>query len=369
MDYKQLIEQINLAHLNLQSQALRSVNQLLVLRNWLIGCYIVEFEQNGSDRAVYGEKLMPSLSKELQGKQLKGMSETNLKLFRSLFLTYPQIRQPLADLFQKDLYNSNLQIRQPLADEFVKEEYSVKPTEGINLLRHFSFRHFTELVKIHDPVKRKYYEQEAIKGNWGARELKRQIDSLLLERIGLSKDKETLLKKVNENTHPESIEETIKDPYIFEFTGFKELPIYSENDLETALLSKIQEFLLEMGNGFCFEARQKRITIGNEHDRIDLVFYHRILKCHVLIDLKIRDFSHADVGQMNYYLNYYAENMKGEEDNPPIGIILCTQKEHEKVKYATAGLDNKLFVSKYLVQLPKEEELLNLIKEYFFHFM
>ena len=120
MDYKQLIEQINLAHLNLQSQALRSVNQLLVLRNWLIGCYIVEFEQNGSDRAVYGEKLMPSLSKELQGKQLKGISETNLKLFRSLFLTYPQIRQPLADLFQKDLYNSNLQIRQPLADEFVK---------------------------------------------------------------------------------------------------------------------------------------------------------------------------------------------------------------------------------------------------------
>jgi len=157
-------------------------------------------------------------------------------------------------------------------------------------------------------------------------------------------------------------EHIIKDPYILEFTGFKDLPVYNENDLETELLNKIQSFLLELGNGFCFEARQKRITIGNEHDRIDLVFYNRILKCHVLIDLKVRAFSHVDVGQMNFYLNYYKQNVKETGDNNPVGIVLCTQKDHEKVQYATAGLDNHLFVSKYMLTLPTEAELLALVK-------
>ena len=251
-------------------------------------------------------------------------------------------------------------IGQPLADQSEKD---IQLTDSHILLQHFSFRHFTELIKIDDPIKRKFYEEQAIQGNWSARELKRQIDSLLIERVGLSTDKKTLLQEHQNKALQNSIEDTIKDPYIFEFTGFKELPAYSENDLETALLSKIQDFLLELGNGFCFEARQKRITIGNEHDRIDLVFYHRILKCHILIDLKVRDFKHSDVGQMNFYLNYYKDNVKAENDNPPVGIILCTKKESEKVKYATAGLDHKLFVSKYLVQLPKEEELLKLIKD------
>lgn len=360
MDFLGLVEQINFSQQVLRKKALESVNQLLVMRNWLIGYYIVKYEQKGADRASYGEKLISRLSAELGKKQIKGMSETNLKLSRSLYLIYPQIGQPVADL----LSGSPLSIGQPLADEsFLPSPSDLPSNSGKKLVCHFSFRHLTELIKIEDPLKRAFYEKEAISGNWSARELKRQIDSLLLERLGLSKDKEKLLNAIQSQAEHNSLEHTIKDPYIFEFTGFQELPSYSENDLETALLDKIQDFILELGTGFCFEARQKRITIGNEHDRVDLVFYHRILKCHVLLDLKTRDFSHADVGQMNFYLNYFKENMMQTGDNSPVGIILCTQKDTEKVKYATAGLDQKLFVSKYLIQLPSEEELLKLIKE------
>lgn len=362
MDFLGLVEQIDFSQQVLRKKALESVNQLLVMRNWLIGFHIVNFEQKGADRAAYGEKLIPRLAQELRKRGIKGMSETNLKLFRILYQTYPQIGQPVADFLEQ----SSISIRQPLADELILANTSADlVVSGKKLITHFSFRHFTELIKIADPLKRAFYEKEAISGNWSARELKRQIDSLFLERLGISKDKDQLLALLKGKTEENSLAHTIKDPYVFEFLGFPELPAYTESDLETAILDKIQEFLLEMGTGFCFEARQKRITVGNEHDRVDLVFYHRILKCHVLIDLKTRDFSHADVGQMNFYLNYFKENMMQSGDNPPVGIILCTQKDTEKVKYATAGLDHKLFVSNYLIQLPSEEELLKLIKERF----
>lgn len=365
MEFKQLIEQIASVSLQLQKRALQSVDQLLVIRNWLIGYYVIEYEQAGTDRANYGDKLLEAIESNCKHQNLKGLSVTNLKLCRQFYQTYPAIGQPVADLLQKG---------QPLADQFIGnftitniqqtgviiQSNDLPVVQPETLLQHFSFRHFTELVKIKDPLKRLFYEQQAIKGNWSARELKRQIESLLLERAGLSTDKEKLLASVKgELNRPEYI---IKDPYILEFTGFKDLPDYNENDLETELLNKIQSFLLELGNGFCFEARQKRITIGNEHDRIDLVFYNRILKCHVLIDLKVRAFSPSDVGQMNYYLNYYKQNMKETGDSDPVGIVLCTQKHHEKVQYATAGLDNLLFVSKYMLALPTEEELLALVK-------
>ncbi len=378
MKFEQLIRVIEKTSNTLQKRALSSVNQLLVIRNWLIGYYLVEFEQKGEDRAKYGERLLETIEDELKRKKLKGMSVTNLRLFRLFYNTYPQIHQPVADIFKN-------QIHQPLADELLSLNFqlltkklklkksksvancSKKETDiqipPLILLQHFSFRHFTELIKIKAPLKRIFYEQQAIKGNWSARQLKRQIESLLLERTGLSKDKNVLLKTIQSNQEIEQIEDTIKDPYILEFTGFKELHAYSENDLETALLNKIQDFLIELGNGFCFEARQKRITIGNEHDRIDLVFYHRILKCHVLIDLKVKAFSHGDVGQMNFYLNYYKKNIMEKKDNLPVGIILCTDKEETKVEYAIAGLDNKLFISKYLVELPSKNELLKLLKE------
>ena len=372
MNIDLLISTIEKASSHLQQRALTSVNQALVIRNWLIGHYLVAYEQNGDDRAKYGEKLLDSIAKELKKKKIKGMSFTNLKLFRQFYEAYPQIGQSLADQL-------TLAIPQVLPEEFNIEKSQALPDqswksilqplpEGFktapeSLLTHFSFTHFTELIKIDDPLKRAFYEKEAIKGNWSSRQLKRQIESLLLERIGLSKDKKRLLKSVQDSKAIVSIEETIKDPYILEFTGFKELAVYSENDLETELLNKIEEFLMELGNGFCFEARQKRITIGNEHDRIDLVFYQRILKCHVLVDLKTRAFSHADVGQMNYYLNYYKKEIKEKTDNLPVGIVLCTDKNETKVEYATAGLDNKFFVSKYLVELPDKKELEALIRQ------
>jgi predicted nuclease of restriction endonuclease-like (RecB) superfamily len=365
MEFTHLINQIADASLHLRKRALQSIDQLLVMRNWLIGFYIIEYEQLGTDRANYGDKLLEAIESDCKKQNLKGLSVTNLKLCRQFYQSYPAIGQPLADF---------LKISLPLADQFnnlsIKSDIQqstilinsdvLLPIKPEILLKQFSFRHFTELIKVKDELKRLFYEKQAIKSNWSARELKRQIDSLLLERTGLSNNKEKLLASIKgELNQPEHI---IKDPYILEFTGFKDLPIYSEDDLETELLNKIQSFLLELGNGFCFEARQKRITIGNEHDRIDLVFYNRILKCHVLIDLKVRAFSYTDVGQMNYYLNFYKQNMKEEGDNDPVGIVLCTQKEHEKVQYATAGIDNHLFVSKYMLALPTEEELLALVK-------
>jgi predicted nuclease of restriction endonuclease-like (RecB) superfamily len=365
MNFNQLVSQISSINRQLRNRALHSIDQFLVIRNWMIGFYIVEYEQQGTDRANYGEKLLQAIESDCKKKNIKGLSATNLKLCRQFYQVYPEISQPVAD---------TLRISQPVADQLdnyqifnvivpvIKAEQlpNHPATNPEVLLRHFSFRHFTELIKVKESLKRLFYEQQAIKGNWSARELKRQIDSLLIERAGLSGDNDKLLASVKgELNQPEHI---IKDPYILEFTGFKDLPVYSENDLETELLNKIQSFLLELGNGFCFEARQKRITIGNEHDRIDLVFYNRILKCHVLVDLKVRAFSHEDVGQMNYYLNYYKQNIKEQTDNEPVGIILCTAKDHEKVQYATAGLSNQMFVSKYMLTLPSEEELLALVK-------
>ncbi len=375
MNFEHLIQNITTAQNTLQTHAIKSVNQMLVIRNWLTGYYIVEFEQKGEDRAAYGDKLLDCLSKELSEKKIKGMSSRSLRLYRQFYLTYQAlfvaikdklaILQPPAGELQ-NLENNNIANWQPPAaklhvadNENNTEKYQTDP---FLMFRHFSFRHFAELLPIKEPLKRIFYEQQAIKGNWSARQLKRQINSLLLERIGLSKDKEGLLKNIKKQHDISEIEETLQDPYVFEFTGLKELPQYNEHDLETALLNKIEDFLLELGHGFCFEARQKRITIDNEHDRIDLVFYHRILKCHVLIDLKTTAFKQDFVGQMIYYLNYYRQNMMSNGDNPPVGLILCTHQNHVKVKYATAGLDQKLFVSKYMVELPKAEELKKIIK-------
>lgn len=357
MQYYDLIQSIETAHYTLQKRAVSALNQQLVIRNWLIGFYIVEFEQNGEDRAKYGEYLTLRIAEDLTSKGIKGMSQRSIKDFRQFYQTYSQILQPIIAKFKE------FPIGQPLAAQLENidlEPLSPKLTPE-NLLAHFSFRHFAALMRIKDPLKRAFYEKEAIKGNWNARFLERQIESLLLERIGLSTDKDALI--ANLKAEIETIEDTIKDPYILEFTGFKELTTYSEGDLETALLDKIQHFLQELGTGFCFEARQKRITIDGEHDRVDLVFYHRVLKCHVLIDLKVRKFQHGDTGQMNYYLNYVKNEVMQPNDNPPVGIILCTERgSATKVQYATAGLDNQVFVSKYLVELPKEEELRKLIE-------
>ncbi len=365
MNFKKLLLSISETHETLRDDVARYANRTLTIRNWLIGYYIVEYEQNGMDRAKYGERLLEELSSALKKKNFKGASVTNLRLFRLFYCAYPQIHQSVTDelnnfKFRPRIHQSATDESQMLKSPVIKaKSHAIKPE---TLLAHLTFTHFIELLKIDDPLKRMFYEIESVKGNWAVRQLKRQIESLLFERTGLSKNKTALIKRVHDQNEIATPEDLIRDPYVLEFTGMPERKEYSENDLEAALLDHIQEFLIELGNGFCFEARQKRITVDDEHDRIDLVFYHRILKCHVLIDLKVRKFSHADAGQMNFYLNYYRENIMAKGDNPPVGIILCTDRNTTKVKYAITGLDNKLFVSRYKIALPSEKELEELIK-------
>ena len=228
---------------------------------------------------------------------------------------------------------------------------------GKRLVESLSFTHLAELIQIDDPLKRSFYEIECIRGNWSVRELKRQIASLYYERSGLSKNKEKVAELVRSGAESAEPQMTIRDPYVFEFLGIKSLEVMGESDLEDQLLDKLQEFLLEMGHGFCFEARQKRILIGSTHNFIDLVFYHRILKCHVLVELKVDEFTHEHIGQLNTYVSWYKQNEMTIGDNPPVGILLCTQKDNPLVEYALAGMDNQLFVSKYQFELPKKEEM------------
>ncbi len=353
MNFEELVYQIELAHKELQTYAVRQVNHALTMRNILIGFYIVEYEQNGLDRASYGKETIKSLAHRLT--HIKGISKTQLYRFRDFYLTYPAIFSTVLGKLQKshnELFNIFPTVL-GISLESENEAFSLNPEV---LLSTLSFSHFIELLNIKEPLKRSFYEIQAVKNNWGARELGRAINTMLYERTGLSKDKKQVIERLK-NDHELEIEDVVKSPYFLEFIGLEEKTAYSETDLETAIINHLQDFLTEMGRGFCFEARQKRITFDNKHYRIDLVFYHRILKCHILIDLKIGSFDHADAGQMNMYLNYYAKNEQTEGDNPPVGIILCADKNDSLVEYTTTGLSHEVFVSKYMVQLPSKKEL------------
>jgi predicted nuclease of restriction endonuclease-like (RecB) superfamily len=364
--------QIESIHTYFHDYANRKVNYAYTLRNWLIGMYLFEVEQKGKERAEYGENLYKNIANYLKNKKIKGMSFTNLHLFKKFFQTYPSIIQLLPEQFLST-ENHKITIIQSLNEQFkiayalidqldVEAKTKSIAIENPNLfLSKISFTHIVEFLKIEHALQRNFYEIQTIKNNWTVRQLQREINSMLYERTGLSSNKEILLDKLKNDTIS-NFSEIIKSPYILEFLNIPERTSYSENDLETALINNLQEFLIELGNGFCFEARQKRISFNNKHYRIDLVFYHRILKCHVLLDLKIGDFDHADAGQMNVYLNYYKENEMFANDNPPVGIILCSQKDSALVHYATGGLSQEIFVSKYMLQLPSEEELKNLIE-------
>ncbi|MBL7826440.1 MAG: DUF1016 family protein [Saprospiraceae bacterium] len=362
MRLDQLISAIQATHDFAQGFAVQQVNSALTIRNTLIGFYIVEYEQNGADRAQYGLKLLKELSNRLRG--IKGLSERNLYWCKELYLAYPSILQTLSAKFQvndnqKDPALAFLLSKLETMNLQAPSEHTFPPEI---LLSRLSFSHFVELLRADTPLKRSFYEIQAIKNNWGVRELERAMSTLLFERTGLSTDQEAVLEKVK-GTAPLAPADIIKNPVLLEFLGLQEKPEYSESDLEQAIINHLQQFLIEMGRGFCFEARQKRISFGNTHYRIDLVFYHRILRCHVLIDLKIGKFDHADAGQMNVYLNYYRKNELAEFDNPPVGIILCADKEDSLVEYATLDLPQEVFVSKYLVQLPSVEELKKLVDQ------
>lgn len=357
LNFDSLVSAIAQINKTLALQAVKAVNISLTIRNWLIGFYIREYELAGSDRAVYGEKLFSVLAEKLTLKGVSNCSRRQLYRYRDFYNSYPGIVGTLPPQLQ------NLLPAEKLLDGKVGTVSPQSPFTPDELINRLSYSHFEELIALDDSLKRTFYEVECIRGNWSVRELKRQIGSLYYERTGLSIDKKKLAElaqSVAEHANPKL---AVRDPYVFEFLGLKPREVMRESDLEDALLDKLQEFLLELGRGFCFEARQKRILIGGEHFFVDLVFYHRILKCHVLIELKADAFTHEYLGQLNTYINWFRANEMAEGDNPPVGILLCTQKNHALVEYALAGIDNHLFVSKYQLELPKKEEIQRFLEE------
>lgn len=324
-----------------------AVNQLMTLRNWAIGYYIFEYEQGGNDRAEYGSKLLQNLEKKIDE---KGLNATLFKVCRQFYLLYPQIGSTVSNQFElPDLKNSSTESNQFVTDPEI-------------LISNLSFSHLREIIVIKDPFERFFYETECMKCNWNVRELRRQIKTNLYIRAGISKNPEKLLQSLE---NPESrLTFTIKDPYTFEFLGLDAKDTVSESDLEQALMDHLQEFILELGEGFCFEARQKRIIIDDKYYFIDVVFYNRFLHCNVIFELKNDEFKHEDLGQLNSYVAYYKKNEMTMGDNPPVGILLCTDKGSEMVEYALSGMDNQLFVSTYMLHLPDKEKLKDfMIKE------
>lgn len=366
-----LVHTIQDTHTSLQQSAVKAINKHLTIRNWLIGFYIVEFEQNGEDRAKYGEKLLQKLADSLNQNTL---SFRNLKLFRQFYVSYPAIGQTVsAQLNQLDLqwqslitqtsFNEIQKITDPLnianLSSSSQNKYQVAPEKLISKL---SFSHLTLLLTFKDSIKRTFYEIESIKGNWSVSELKRQINTLYFERSGMSQNSEKLHLITQEKSEQLQVSDIIKSPFTFEFLGLKAKEVVYENDLERALVDHLEEFLIELGHGFCFEAKQKRITIGEEYFFLDLVFYHRILKCHVLVELKTNEVKHEHIGQLKTYINYYKKEIMVEGDNPPVGILLVTDQNKALVEYAVADSDIPLFVSKYLLELPSKEQLEIFIK-------
>ncbi|MBL7829467.1 MAG: DUF1016 family protein [Saprospiraceae bacterium] len=389
----QLISTINDVHSELQASVANAVNKALTIRNWLIGYYIVEYEQKGEDRAEYGDKVIDTLAQKL--KSIKGIDKRSLYKFRQFYLVYqyltPTIKYYLEQNFGAVSQKSNFSIvgsvttqlgetiiRGTLTPEFDSKISKVGAVTTLSnksllvpsdiIISKLSYTHLELLLNVSEPLKRTFYEIECIKGTWSVRELKRQIASLYFERSGLSQHPEKLAELVQQKTQPQQPKDIIKNIYAFEFLDIRIQPIVEESDLETALLDNLQQFIIELGNGFCLEARQKRILIGETYYFIDLVFYHRILKCHVLVELKIGAFDHGDIGQLNTYLNFFKAEIAEANDNPPVGILLVAEKDHALVKYATAGMDENLFVQQYLVQLPSQEQLVNHIETELKHF-
>ncbi len=357
--FKKLVGFIRQVHDELAAQAGRAVNLSLTLRNWLIGCYIAEYELCGSDRASYGDSLLTELANRLTDLKVSNCNRRQLYRYLRFYRLYPEIVGTMSPQLKKLL---------PARGQAVEKVGTASPQLRIppdKLIHRLSYSHLELIVDFDDDLKRTFYEIECIRGNWSVREFKRQINALYYERSGLSKDKTKLAALIQEGAETVEPKLAIRDPYIFEFLGLKPKEVMSESHLEDQLLDKLQEFLLELGHGFCFEARQKRILIGDTHNFVDLVFYHRILKCHVLVELKLEQFSHENIGQLNTYVRWYKKNMMTEGDNPPVGILLCTQRDHALVEYALAGMDNGLFVSKYQLELPKKEEMQRFIEEKF----
>lgn len=317
-EYQQLVERISQLWEQAKSRACQAINTELLDANWLTGQYIVEFEQGGNARAKYGKQLLVNLSKDLTLKRGKGFSRSNLTYMRKLYLAFPK-----------------------------RETLSHKLT----------WSHYFELLKCDDPLELQFYYNESVKEGWKVRELKRQIKSSLFQRLALSTDKEGVIMLARGGHQVMTSDDIIHDPFVLEFTGLPQKRRYKESDLEKALKSNMEQFLLELGRGFAFIGRQYIIPIGSRRFKVDMVFYHCILKCYVLIDLKRTEIKHSDIGQMNLYLNYFKTEVCQPDDNPPVGIVLGAKKDELLMEYALQGITNQLFAARYQLYLPKREEL------------
>jgi predicted nuclease of restriction endonuclease-like (RecB) superfamily len=371
MNFKILAQQIESIHEALQTNAVNAVNRHITFRNWVIGLYIVKYQQKGEDRAKYGNKLLEKLAMKFSKTTLKGLTAPELSRCRQFYITYPSILGTVSQ--ESVILQLNPSILGTVSQEF--ESMPVRVLEnigGINMslfTKHYnqlfsttSYSHFSELIKISDIYKRTYYELLVCKTTLSVRELRDSINTLSYERTGLSKNKNLSLQTISSKIKPTKAADAIKDFYFFNFLDLPNVDVVDETQLETALLNHLEKFILELGNGFCFEARQKRILIGDECFFIDMVFYHRILKCHVLVELKVDKFNAAHATQLKNYIKYYNKEVKMKGDNPTIGILLVTDKNKALVEFTMDGLTEKMFVSKYAIKLPTKRQLENFIK-------
>jgi len=366
-DFATLVTCLTSVHHQSQAHANRSVNQSLVLRNWLFGWYIVEFEQNGADRAAYGSQLVQSLATELKPIG-RGFSPRSLALICAFYRSFSRILQtpsaklepgreitPIAQtLSAKSTARKPLaHVIQSLSDLPQFDELIASPfTEQFPL----SWSHYVTLLTIDNADERSFYEIETSQNNWGVRELKRQINSSLYQRLALSRDKDDARRLAGEGQVIGKAADLIKNPFVLEFLNLDEKAGYSERDLETEIIDKLQAFLLELGKGFLFEARQRRFTFDDDHYYVDLVLYNRLLRCYVLLDLKIGKLDHGDLGQMQMYVNYFDRHVKLDDELPTVGIVLCAHNNQAMVEL-TLPDDANIFASKYQLYLPSKEEL------------
>ena len=371
----------------LRQDALGIINRSVTARAWLTGCYIVEFEQGGKSRAAYGDGLLKRLSERLGGKDY---SVHTLKKYREFYRIFPRlaipIRDYLAERFGKG-YSVNIQL--PLVGETIShnvqtsnvcqigyspniqsanllefddngESVSISPYALFNCL---SYTHMSNLVSLPIDLMRTFYAFEAIRGTWSVTELKRQIESQYYQRCGWSKNPHKYAAVVQGKADKLNADDFIKTNNVLEFLGAKLPEGWEENDLEQGICDNLKDFILEMGAGFCFEARQKKILIDDAYERVDLVFYHRILKCHVLIELKSKKFNRADAVQLGVYMEYYRKRVMTDGDNPPIGILMCTEVGKELAEYIAPYIDERLFLAKYMLQLPSKETLMGFLRK------
>lgn len=348
---KVLFQQVVALVKNAQQQVIRTINSTMVYTYFEIGRMIVEEEQNGKERAAYGKQVLKELSKELMKEFGRGFSVDNLQNMRKLYLVYSNY-ETVSSISKVENQKSETVSSISLVTE--------KPVLTLNFI--LTWSHYIFLLNIDDNNERKFYEIESIKNNWSVRELKRQYDSALYTRLALSRDKEGVLKLSQEGQIVEKPKDIIKDPYILEFLGLPELHQYSESELEQEIINKLEHFLLELGQGFAFVSRQQRISFDDKHFRIDLVFYNRVLRSFVLIDLKIGELKHQDLGQMQMYVNYYDREMRLEGENKTIGIVLCQNKSNLLVEYTLPEGNEQIFASKYKTILPSKEDFKRLIE-------